>query len=255
MAKLAASVESLDSIPEGQRDLYVKGADNKFWLDTDYRDEIEKITRNRDEILGEKKGLKSVEEMLKETGLKPDQIKQILKERKEAAEKKALEAGEFDKVRQQIVEQHTVELSKRDAREQSLVGTISELMLDNKATEAITKQKGSIKLLLPVVKARSQVKEVDGKFVLVVTDERGTPQVRGTKSEPMTLDQLVEELKADKEYAGAFDGTGASGSGAPASGARGGAPGITSRSQLKNTKAKSDFIKEYGLEAFKALAP
>lgn len=255
MAKLAAVVESLDTVPETQRDLYVKGSDNKFWLDTDYKDEIDKIAKNRDDILGEKKGLKGVEDMLKEAGVKPSDIKQILKERKEAAEKKALEAGEFDKVRQQIVDQHTAELGKRDQRESALVGTISELMVDARAVEAITKAKGSVRLLLPVVKARAQVKETDGKFNLVVTDDKGVPQVRGTKSEPMTLDQLVEELKADKEYAGAFDGTGASGSGAPASGARGGAPGITSRSQLKNSKAKSDYIKEHGLENFKKLAP
>jgi hypothetical protein len=54
--------------------------------------------------------------------------------------------------------------------------------------------------------------------------EKGNERTAKSGDKRFSLEDLVSELKADDEFAGAFNGTGASGSGAPPSGSRGAPP-------------------------------
>jgi hypothetical protein len=93
--------------------------------------------------------------------------------------------------------------------------------VDAEAARELAEAKGSVKVLLPHVKAQTKVVEHDGQFSVVVVDAAGNPRIADGKGTPMTLKGLVAEMRDDAEYARAFDGSGSSGGGSSKSGAGG----------------------------------
>jgi hypothetical protein len=55
-----------------------------------------------------------------------------------------------------------------------------------------------------------------------VVDGKGNPRIGDAQGNPMTIKQLVDELKQDPDFARNFEGSGSSGGGAPRSNAGGG---------------------------------
>ncbi|MCV5209767.1 hypothetical protein OFC00_33315, partial [Escherichia coli] len=67
----------------------------------------------------------------------------------------------------------------------------------------------------PVIRRHIKVVEEEGRFVRRIVDDEGDVKVNG-KGEPMTISELVTEMRNNDLYARAFDGEGRGGSGAPA---------------------------------------
>src|SRR5262249_7514129 len=83
------------------------------------------------------------------------------------------------------------------------------------AIAELAKHSDTPELLLPHIKTQMKVFEQDGEFVARVVDPTGNVRIgKGAGAEPMTLGELIDEMKQHKSYAVAFRGSGSSGGGA-----------------------------------------
>jgi hypothetical protein len=99
-------------------------------------------------------------------------------------------------------------------------------LIASAALKAIAEAEGSPELLLPIVERTTRMQAGDdGRFFAEVIDAAGNPRLspKANVTEPMTVGELVEELRADEKYARAFNGSGAKGSGSGRSMGGGGA--------------------------------
>ena len=185
--------------------------------------ERDALKGKRDELLDEVKGMRR---RLKEfDGLDAKEVRDLLDRAAEDDRKRAKDAGDWEKREGQLTEKHAKELQvERDAR------TAAEQSVERYVTDAEVLQaiggKGSAKLLLPVIKPRVKVvKGDDGQLAVRVLDVDGSIRVKVEKGKavPLTLTEYVTELRDDPDLAGAFAGSGASGSGASRSEGSGGA--------------------------------
>jgi len=98
--------------------------------------------------------------------------------------------------------------------------TLAETQLKNSlvissATQAIQEADGNVRLMMPHVMNRVNMEKTsDGKYIAQVLDEAGQPAIGDGQGNPMTIPQLVGEMKQDEAFAAGFDGTGSTGSGA-----------------------------------------
>jgi hypothetical protein len=224
---LAAKVEKLDTVPEPQRGLYKELEDKSgFVLDVDGAEDVFAggLRKNRDQVLTEKKKL---ELQLKEyEGLTPAEVKELKEFKTKQAEATATAKGDYEALKQQLVEKHNGDLSKATAREQKLLQVIEKNLASKEAASAITKLGGNATLLLPHVMQEIRVVEDGDDFKAIVVAKDGkTPRIKNGSGDAMSIEDLVAEFKERKEYGGGFAGTGSSGSGAGGAGSGGGQKG------------------------------
>jgi hypothetical protein len=178
------------------------------------------LLASRNEVLKEAK--KAKEQARRFDGIDPDRYKQ-LESAAEEAERKRIEAvGDWKARETQLLEKVGKDIEARDTRINSLSTALERRLVDAEATAALASAKGSTKVLLPHIKSHVKVVEEDGEFVVHVVDAKGNQRIGDAKGSPMTIAQLVEEMKADPDFARNFEGSGSSGGGAPRSNAGGG---------------------------------
>lgn len=215
--KLKAMVKSLDQVPEQFRSLYTE-KDGEFHLELEDAEDNGALKRALDRERTEKNAVKEM--LAKVKDIDPVKYAELVRMSEDLEKKKLEDKGQFEALRLQMVEQHKTELQKKADREARLVANISELLVDAEATRELSRSevKGSARLLLPHIRSKTRVVEgEDGKFKLEVLGDDGKPRVNG-EGKPIGLTDLIGELRKDKEFGGAFTGTGSSGSGAPAGG-------------------------------------
>jgi len=199
------------------------------------------IELNRNEALKEAKAAKA--RLAAFEGIDPEEHKTLKAQAEEAARKKAAAEGDFKSIEEQLKALHATELGARDKTITKLRSALEQRLVDAEATRELAEAKGSAKVLLPHVKARVKVVESDdGAFSVQVVDERGNQRLADGQGTPMTLKQLVEELRADSEFARAFEGTGSSGGGASKSNAGGGGAKVIAAGDNKAFIANLDNI-------------
>lgn len=203
----------------------------------------------------ERKRADTAEGKIKKFGdLDPDAARAALDELNELKaidpkkEADRLAAAKVEAATKQLIEKHTAELTGATTRAESYLGQVRALLIDNVATAALAEHKGSVELLLPHVQRHTRLKETDdGKFVVEVVDKDGNPRIGDSKGTPMTVGQLVAEMKASDAYGRAFEGTGASGSGKQPdkAGGPGTPPGGTPKSwaDAKTPEEKAAYLK------------
>lgn len=111
-------------------------------------------------------------------------------------------------------------------REDKLTAQIRNLLLTSDAKSALSKHGGDVELLLPHIERQARVREKDdGSFVVEVLDKGGTTRLKDM-SNPMSLEDLVTEMKSIDPFAKAFDaensGSRSSSSGNPGGPSNGG---------------------------------
>ncbi len=195
--------------------------------------EVEGLKRNQSEALKEAKAAR--EKLKAYEGVDAEEFKR-LKQASEEAEKTNLEAkGQWQALQSQMTKKMD-DLAKVHAAEVARYrSTVEQHLIDAEATRELAAHSDSPGLLLPHVKARMQVIEQDGRFVARVVDAQGNVRIgNGSGAAPMTLAELMEEMKQDKTFAPAFRGTGSTGGGATKStgGASGSGPNRISRADL-----------------------
>jgi hypothetical protein len=248
------TVDSLESVAEDARPFYRKGADGKFNLIT--ADSIEKLETSLGRTKTERDEAKKAAAAVKgweSLGKTPEEIQQLLQERADAETANAEKKGEWEKLKQQMADNHAKELDTFKSREGKLKGSLEKHLIDAAATAAIAELKGVPTLLLPHIRDRVKVEEKDDDFVVtVLAADRKTPQLND-KNEPMTIKELVASMREDDTFGRAFEGSGHSGGGGAGGGGGSGGGSTGLRKSQMSIKEKTAFMTEHGHEAYRAL--
>jgi hypothetical protein len=215
MAKLAGSYAKKEQIPAGASDFYIEQEDGTFALDTDIVVE---------DVAGLKSALKKERQTVKDLNKKLNAFGDLSVEELEELREKAEAVNDSEEVKKltKDINKITKERDAAQARADKLWKKLEVVTLKADAATAISDADGEPDVLLPHVLGRATLTEEDDELVTVVRDEAGEPLMKGGKAG--TLADVVAELKAKPKFAGAFGGTGASGSGARATTTGGGAP-------------------------------
>lgn len=140
---------------------------------------------------------------------------QKLREHKERFEAQIRDKTEKEK--KALLDKHNDDLTSVRKENEVISTQLDETLRRNSAIAAINAEKGSVRGLLPVVMGITRVVRLDdGRRTVEVVGDNGLARLSPTagNSNPMSVEELVKELRNDRELAGLFRGAGARGSGA-----------------------------------------
>lgn len=221
---LPFTVDSIDTVPEAQRSLY-KDVGGKFTLDIDgYEDPV----NLKSALAKERKAASDAQRQSNAwaaLGKTPDEIHSLLAEQLKSDQQKAMDKGEFEKVKAQILTQHQTELAGKDKVVGTMRTKLERYLVEAAATDEIAKAKGVPALLLPHIKAAVKVIEDGEDFVVRVVDAGGNPRVNG-KGEFLSIADLVGEMRQSDIFGRAFDASGTTGGGSGPSNGKAGSKAI-----------------------------
>lgn len=209
---LQFTTDSIDTIPEAQRALY-KEANGKFVLDVDGYEDPAGL---KSALTSEREAAKTARREAQawaSIGKTHEEIQALVAVQAQAETERLSKGGEFDKLKQQMLDQHKAEIVKKDDRIGALTKSLEGRLVDADATAAIAAAKGVPALLLPHVRAQVRVVEDSGEFKVQLIDAAGNPRVNG-KGEFLSIADLVSEMRQSEVFGRAFEATGTSGSGA-----------------------------------------
>lgn len=175
--------------------------------------EVAGLKNNQAEALKEAKAAKA--KLASYEGIDPAEYK-ALKDAAAEAERKRLQGeGDFKTLEQQLIAKYEQKVEAERGTATRYRSSLEQHLIDAEALRALAEVSDSPALLLPHVKARMKVLEQDGTFAARIVDQDGNVRIgKGQGSAPMTLAELMDEMKQDKQFALAFRGTGSSGGGA-----------------------------------------
>lgn len=228
--KLKAVVDKLDDIDEKHRDLYVQREDGKFVLDAEG---VEDVSGLRASLESERANHQKTAAKYK--GIDPDKYAAAMKRVEEIDRQKAEEEKNWKALETQLIERHGTELKGKDETIVGLNRAVERLLVDSVATAAIAKAKGVPELLLPHIKSQTKVVTQEGEFAVQVVDAKGNQRIGDNKGTPMTIEQLVAEMRESPTFGRAFEAP-ARGSSQPAGGATGGSGGNAHRLSREDAK-------------------
>lgn len=231
------AVASLDEVPEEFKPLYgAAGTDGKFEVDPKFKAaanayvgqataldaERGKVTSLNTENAKRRTALKPVEDLVTEYGLtvENDDVAGAIKAHVTdlTAKVKGGEAfkGNLANI-QAAAEKRIKDLTDaKDGELAAMQRTLSEHLIDKEALTALAtnKAKNGGKVLLPHVQSKLRVvKTEDGKYTVRAVDDAG--QVRyNSAAQPMSVEDVVKEVKQNPDYAFAFDSETGAGTGA-----------------------------------------
>lgn len=255
-----AVVDDINSVDEGLRDHYRQDDSGKYILNVEPVNGygLEDVSGLKSALQKERSTARAALEKIQAYGdIDPEAARQALNE----IETLRNESGNLDekvsKLAQskidQIVSKHQKELESKEGITKTYRQKLEKVMLDNTFENAIRKAGGderTVELLRPHFRDRAKLREINGDFIVDVVDPiTGDPRVGSSDGSPMTIDQLVGELKASDTFASAFPSTGRSGGGTPSSGRRGGSNIPKKKSDFSSAQ-RSDFIEEHGAMAW-----
>lgn len=209
------AVDSIDKVPEQFRPLYKDGeGDNagKAVPNPEYKGVIEAIVgfdKTAKTLRGELKTAKAGKvdlTVLAEYGDTPEAIAEAVKaavaeagNNKNADVTKAVEAA-----KKALAEGHAKEIEKHTQRNQGLQAQLYTQLVENEATAAIAEAKGVPRLLMPFVREQVKVAEENGELRVNVVNAQG--EVRyGMTGSPMSIKELVAEMKGQEEFGRLFE--------------------------------------------------
>lgn len=187
-------------------------------------------------------------------GIDPEQARAAMEGAKLAEEQRAKAAGEWDKHKAKLQDEFTKERTALEGKTERYRAALYEREVRLAARQALEVVAVSVDLLMPHVEKHLRMVEApDGTVGHAVIGPDGEPRLKGSKGEPMTVVDLVEEMRSQSMFLSAFKGTGSTGTGAMGGAHGAGAGPVRSRSDLQNDKDKASFIGKFGLQAFKDL--
>lgn len=225
---LNAPQESIDKVPEQFRPIFAQGEDGKFKVDpkfTGVASAIVGFNKSNQALREELKGKKSVDlSPLAEFGNDPATIKANFDARvAELVAKGGDAAKAVERVRSEMSAAHKAALDAANANGSRYQNLLHTHLVRSEALAAISAEKGVAELLMPFIQNQVKVTEVDGRFSVVVLDDKGEPRYSGLTGAPMTLAELVKGMKADPKFGRLFesDQQGGGGGMQPGAGRRG----------------------------------
>jgi len=208
-----APVDTIDKVPEQFRGIYAEAGDGKFAVNETFKGVAEAVTglnRSLRAARAEAKARTPVDlSPLADFGTTPEEIKNGIDTKLTELQNELAKGGaaklNLDKVRSEMADAHSKDLAKRDAREQALQNQLYGLLVENAATTAVAEAKGVPDLLLPFIKNQVKVIEEDGKFNVYVIDPAGDRRYSGITGQPMSIKELVAEMKANEKFGRLFE--------------------------------------------------
>jgi len=134
---------------------------------------------------------------------------------------------QIEAIKTQLTEKHKTEFDKTQQQLLRRNAILQKVMIDGEAIKAIIEQgalKDSADILLYPVREATRMRETEsGDFVVEVVGADGNVRLSPAtgSTAPMTISELIAEMKAKDKYAPLFAGTGATGSGAAGTGSQG----------------------------------
>jgi hypothetical protein len=253
---LKAVVENLDDVPEPQRALY-KEAEGGFRLDVEgveFPDDVRALRSALERERADNKSLKRKLATMPED-FDPEKWASMTEAQRKAEEESAKDKGQWESYKAQLTDNFAKELKRRDEKLTTRERKIRELLVTVRATTELAELGASARLLMPHIEALTEVTEEDGDWKVYVLGDDGKRRV-GKAGDPMSIKELVAEMRESKEYAPAFPSSGASGGGAaPRQGATGGSNGeVKSKADLTSHGMKPwEYISKHGSEAYLSL--
>ncbi len=258
------AVADLNEVPEPYRPLYNPQADSNGHFQvsdqfkpivTDYMgmSKAYRTANDKNKQLGDENGRRRVatskfEGLVKELGVTYDDgdadapvlgLKAYIDDlTAKAANGKDVQIN-LEKVKKAMQEAHQGELSKKDQEAATLRKSLEKFMIGQVATAALAESKGSVELLLPIITGQCKIVNENGEYVARVVDEAGDYRT-GRDAQPMSVKDLVAEMKQNAKYARAFDSEAPRGNGhQPGSGQR---PQQQQRPGDRKTMSAQDLI-------------
>lgn len=152
----------------------------------------------------------------------------------------------------QMSTKHKKEIESLQGSSDKYKTQLKNLLIDDAAKNAILSAGGderTITYMLPHVKSQLSLQETENGFMTQVVDGNGYPQVGDSNGNPMTINQLIENMKSQDLWSGAFPGRNKSGGGR-SSDATGGTPSAGLKRSSMTTAETSAYVKKYGREAY-----
>lgn len=206
-----AEVDSIDKVPDTFRAAYVE-KDGKFTVREDMVgiasafDGVNKALHGERKVTTTLKGQKDVGAVLK-AGLGFDTVEEAKAKFDELTSAVHAKANiDPKKIRDEIEATFTGERETLKSSVTDMEKTLKKYLVDNTAMTALSAVKGNAKLLMPHIRSSSKVVKDDatGDYVTRVMD--GDGQYRGDgKGGFMGVAALVEEMKKDRDFSGAFE--------------------------------------------------
>jgi len=228
---LKAIVDDVSGVPEALRTYYTKieGDDagdlaGKFRLTVEgaHGYSLDAVEGLKSALSSEREGKKGLETKLKDfEGLDAKAAKAALAKMKKlgdldpAQEADRIAGEKVEAIKAQLVEAYETDKTKLTDRTKTLENELKRILVDNEALAALAKHKGNTELLTRVVTDRLRMTETNGKFGVEVLDANGNPRIKDAKGSPMTVEDLVLEMRANKAYAVAFASNSLGGGGTP----------------------------------------
>jgi hypothetical protein len=224
MTILKHEVDDVSGVPENLRGLYQE-ADGKYTVPENLRGVADAITglfqangnirkENKDLLRRSQIDLSGLEGFGEDFPTVKQGVLARLAELEEAAAKGAEGKLNVDKVRQEM--KAALDKAVADERKVSdaLRGTVHKYLVNSTATQALADEGGLVELAMPFVERQVKVIEQDGEFRAVVVDADGDPRISGGTGQPMTIRELVLEMRRQEKYAPLFRSEAKGGSGA-----------------------------------------
>jgi hypothetical protein len=247
-------------LPDDVKTFYkpVDGKDKTFVLDVEAVEgyALEDVTGLKNTLGKERTEKDKLKQAVKAfEGLDPNETREKLTKLEELLKidptKQADEIAnqKLEALKKQLTDRHQKEVEDREKAISRYRDTVYDLKIRATATEAIAAEKGVPELLLPHVQRQTRLKETDdGKFIVEVIDAAGNVRIGDANGNPMTIAQLVAEMKSSAVYGRAFEATGSGGSGGGHD--NGGSNTGTKKAKDMSVAEKTAFIEKHGVEAW-----
>jgi len=217
--KASITEEEFAALNDALKPEFIKQDDGAYRLDVEAVNGIglENVSGLRSALEKERQAAKDATAQLKAfDGLDAKKAKSALKKVTEMADwdpQKEV-AERIAERERQLVARHQEELEAATGKHKVLHGQLEKLLVTNAVTKALQDAGGNIGLLEPHVANRVRMRQSGDQLIAEVVDPTtGIARVGDGMGNPMTIPQLVEELRSDKTFAGAFAGTGSTGTG------------------------------------------
>jgi hypothetical protein len=216
-------VQDINTIDEAHRSLYVE-RDGAFHLDVDGVDEhpsVVKLKQQQEAARRSERAMKAQVEKWEKIGKTEEEIAALIAEQERNKNNELEQKGQWEELKKQMNDKHQADIKRWEGlteaekqKNNQLKSRLERYLVDAQATAAIAAAEGEPELLLPIVKKFMKVVEDPdtGEFSTAIVDDKGGARVNG-KGDPLTLPELLAEMRASEKLGRAFKASGASGGG------------------------------------------